>query len=87
MLTALGLSRSKASVLTKAIEPLEAAGILQRANGKYFIVEEEALSHLLIAVANLNVAAQRVLLDKAKERVPEAERLAEEIRNEAKSDS
>ena len=82
MLKALGLPRSKASNLTKAIEPLEAAGILQRSGGQYSIVDEEALGRLLAAAADLDVAAQRVLLEKAKKRVPEAERLADEIRNE-----
>jgi DeoR/GlpR family transcriptional regulator of sugar metabolism len=68
--------------LTKALEPLESAGILKRTGGGYAVVDSDALGSLLVAAAALNIAAKQTLLSKAREEIPAAERLAREIREE-----
>jgi hypothetical protein len=43
----------------------------------------EATGRLLIAAADVNVAAQRVLAERARSGIADAERLAEEVRAES----
>lgn len=83
ILDALDLPRSKAGNLTKALEPLESAGVLRRIEGGYTVVDSDALGRLLAAAADLNIAAKQILLAKAREEIPAAEQLAREIREEA----
>src|ERR1700747_2188355 len=79
LLEPLGIPESNKGRLTKLLAPLEDAGVVTRADKRYYVVESEAMGHLLSAAADVNVAARRVLAERAQSRVPEAERLAEEL--------
>jgi predicted transcriptional regulator len=83
LLARLGLPKGKAPQLSNRIGELETAGLVVRADGSYSVVDVEATGRLLIAAADVNVAAQRVLAKRAQSRVPDAERLAEELKAES----
>jgi hypothetical protein len=84
LLKPLGLTQSNKGQLTKLLAPLEAAGVVTRTDGRYSVVDVEATGRLLTAAADVNVAAQRVLAERARTGVADAERLAEELRVESK---
>jgi predicted transcriptional regulator len=83
LLTRLGLPKGKAGQLSNRIGELEAAGLVARADGSYSVVDVEATGRLLTAAADVNMAAQRVLAERARSCVADAERLAEAIRAES----
>ncbi len=85
LLTRLGLTKRKAGQLTKLIAPLEAAGLLTRTDGQYFVVDPDAMGDLLSAAANANVSAQQVLAERVRLGVRDAEQLAQELRAERDS--
>jgi hypothetical protein len=84
LLTRLGLPKGKAPQLSHRIGELEAAGLVVRADGSYFVVDSDAMGRLLTAAGDVNVAAQRVLAERARSGVADAEHLAEELRAESK---
>jgi DNA-binding transcriptional ArsR family regulator len=86
LLAQLRLPKGKAPQLSNRIGELEAAGLVVRADGSYSVVDVEATGRLLVAAADVNLAAQRVLAARAQAAVPDAERLAEELRAESKPD-
>ena len=81
LLAPLGLTKSKGQ-LTKLIAPLEAAGVVSRTEGRYYVVDSDAMGRLLSAAADVNVSAQRVLAERARLGVADAERLAAELEAE-----
>jgi hypothetical protein len=83
LLEPLGLTQRNKSRLTKLLAPLEAAGVVTRTEGRYSVVDVEATGRLLAAAADVNVAAQRVLAERVRTGVADAERLAEELRAES----
>jgi DNA-binding transcriptional ArsR family regulator len=83
MLPPLGLSQKNKGTLSKLLAPLEAAGVVKRDEGRYYVVESDAVGHLLSAAADVDVAAQRVLVERARSAVTAAERLANELRTES----
>lgn len=82
LLTRLNLAKGKAGQLTKLIAPLETTGVVRRADGQYYVVDPDATARLLSAAADANVAAQRILAERAQVAVRDAEREAEELRAE-----
>jgi DNA-binding transcriptional ArsR family regulator len=84
MLTPLGLRHK--GTLSKLLAPLEAAGLVTRTDDRYSVVNSDAMGCLLTAAAEVDVAAKRVLAERAVSAVPAAERLAEELRAESKPD-
>jgi DNA-binding transcriptional ArsR family regulator len=74
LLVPLGLTKSKGQ-LTKLLAPLEAAGVVSRSDRRYYVVDSDAMGRLLSAAADVNVAAQQVLAERARLRVADAERL------------
>jgi DNA-binding transcriptional ArsR family regulator len=86
MLTQLGLSPKTKGTLSKLLAPLEAAGLVTRTDDRYSVVNTDAMGCLLTAAAEVDVAAKRVLAERAVSAVPAAERLAEELRAESKPD-
>lgn len=90
LMARLGLEKPEAGQLTKLIAPLEAAGLVTRTGAEYEVVDSAALGRLLTAAAEVNLSAQRVLAERARRGVSDAERLADELRaemNEAGQDS
>lgn len=85
LLTPLGLTEKKKAQLSKLLAPLEAAGVVTRTDGRYYVVDRDATGRLLSAVADVNVSAQRLLAERAQLDVVEAERLADDLRNEAQA--
>jgi hypothetical protein len=85
LLEPLRLTKRKGQ-LTKLLAPLEAAGVVTRTDGRYSVVDIEATGRLLAAAADVNLAAQRVLAERARTGVADAERLAAELRAESKPD-
>jgi DNA-binding transcriptional ArsR family regulator len=85
LLPRIGLAKRKAGQLTKLIAPLEAAGLVRRADGQYYVVDHVATGRLLSAAADVNVSAQRILAERAQLAVRDAERLAEELQAERDS--
>ena len=83
LLEPLGLPSSNKGRLTKLLGPLEDAGIVRRAEGRYYVVESEAMGRLLSAAANVDVGAQRILAQRAQTAVQDAERLAQELAAES----
>jgi DNA-binding transcriptional ArsR family regulator len=79
LLARLGLPKGKAGQLSNRIAELEGAGLVIRAGGSYSVVESDAMGRLLAAAAEVNVAAQRALVQRAKIAVTNAERQAEAI--------
>jgi hypothetical protein len=84
LLAPLGLTRSKGQ-LTKLIAPLEASGVVARTDGQYYVVNSDAIGRLLSAAADVNVSAQRVLAERARVAVKNAERVADELRDERRN--
>jgi DNA-binding transcriptional ArsR family regulator len=84
LLEPLGLPSSNRGRLTKLLGPLEDAGIVRRTDNRYYVVESEAMGHMLRAAADVDVGAQRILAQRAQTAVEDAERLAEELRAESK---
>lgn len=82
LLERVGLAKTRAGQLTKLIAPLEAAGLLRREDGQYYVVDPIATGRLLSAAADANVSAQRILAERAQSGVREAQRLAEELQAE-----
>jgi len=78
----LGLARNKAGQLSNRIGELEAAGLVTRTDDRYYVVDSGAVGRLLAAAADVNVAAQRVLAERARTGVADAERLARELTGE-----
>ena len=83
LLKPLGLTQRNKGQLTRLLAPLEAAGVVTRTDGRYSVVDVEATGRLLAAAAEVNLAAQRVLVERARSGVADAERLAEELRAES----
>lgn len=83
LLNALDMSGAKRGQLTKLLEELEQAGLVERESGTYRVVASAAMGQLLSTAAEINVAAQRCLATRAELRIREAEREAEELRREA----
>src|SRR5436309_3192967 len=77
-----GLDKSQAGQLTKLLDPLEEAGIVRRADGRYYLVDRANVGRLLITAADLHVSAQKSIAERAQAQVSDAERLAEDIRSE-----
>ena len=84
LLTRLRFPKGKAGQLSNRIGELEAAGLVVRTDGAYSVVASDAMGRLLTAAADVNVTAQRVLAERARTGVADAERLAEELRAESK---
>lgn len=82
LLTRLDLAKRKAGQLTKLIAPLEAAGLVRRADSRYYVVDPDATGRLLSAAADANVSARRILAERAQVAVRDAQRLAEELQAE-----
>jgi DNA-binding transcriptional ArsR family regulator len=79
LLEPLGLASSNKGRLTKLLGPLEDAGIVRRTDNRYYVVETEAMGHLLSAAAVVDVGAQRVLAERAQTAVAAAGQLAREL--------
>ncbi len=82
LLEPLGLTESKGQ-LTKLLAPLEAAGVVRRTDKRYYVVESKAMGRLLSAAADVDVAAQRILAQRARTAVEDAERLARALAAES----
>lgn len=82
LLERLGIEKRKAGQLTKLIAPLETAGLLTRTGVRFELVDSAGVGRLLSAAAEVNLSAQRVLAERARRGVSDAERLAEELRAE-----
>lgn len=83
MLAPLGLSQKRKGDLSKLLAPLEAAGIVKRDENRYYVIESDAVGRFLSAAADIDLAAQRVLAERAQQRVEDAKRLADELRDES----
>ncbi|HUN77402.1 MAG TPA: hypothetical protein VMU32_00610 [Solirubrobacteraceae bacterium] len=83
LLEPLGLPSSNKGRLTKLLGPLEDAGIVRRIDNRYYVAESEAIGRLLSAAADVDVAAQRILAQRAQTAVEDAERLARELAAES----
>jgi DNA-binding transcriptional ArsR family regulator len=83
LLEPLGIPGSNKGRLTKLLGPLEDAGIVTRTDKRYYVAESEAMGRLLSAAADVDVAAQRILAERAHAAVEDAERLARELAAEA----
>jgi Spy/CpxP family protein refolding chaperone len=81
LLELLGLPKEKAGQLSKLIDPLEGAGIVQHSESRYQLVDAAAAARLLIAAADLDAAAQKALLERAQRRLAEAEGRAKHLRD------
>jgi len=79
MLEPLGLGEKGKGTLSKLLAPLEEAGIVRRADGRYYAVEHEALGRLLSAAAAVDVGAKQAIADRAQTAVPAARQLAAEL--------
>jgi predicted transcriptional regulator len=79
LLSRLGLAKGKAGQLSNRIGELEAAGLVARTDGSYSVVDSDAMGRLLTAAAEVNVAAQHVLAERARTGVADAEQLAREV--------
>jgi DNA-binding transcriptional ArsR family regulator len=82
LLRSLGLAKSEAGTLTKHLASLEEAGVVRREGAQYYLSDADAAGAALVALADLHVSARRLLAERAQLEVPEAERLAEELRRE-----
>lgn len=83
LLEPLGIASSNRGRLTKLLGPLEDAGIVTRTDDRYSVVDTEAMGRLLSAAADVDVAAQRILAERAQTAVKHAERLARELAAES----
>lgn len=83
LLNALGMARDKRGQLTKLLDELEQAGLVERADGVYRPVAPDAMGQLLSKAAEVNLAAQRLLAARAALNIKDAEHEAEELRCEA----
>src|SRR5437764_6582020 len=72
LLSPLGLTSGNKGQLTKFLAPLEDAGIVRRADKRYYVVESEAMGRLLSAAGEVDVAAQRILAQRAQVAVVDA---------------
>ena len=81
LLVPLGLTKSKGQ-LTKLLAPLQAAGVVRRTDGQYYVVDGDAIGRLLGAAGDADVSARRILADRAQVAVGEAERVASELHAE-----
>jgi DNA-binding transcriptional ArsR family regulator len=79
LLKPLGLASSNRGRLTKLLGPLEDAGIVRRTDNRYYVIESEAVGRLLSAAGVVDVGAQRILAQRARTAVEDAERLAREL--------
>jgi DNA-binding transcriptional ArsR family regulator len=86
LLDPLGLTSSNKGQLTKLLAPLEDAGIVKRTDRRYYVVESEAMGRLLSAAADVDVAAQRILAQRAQTAVEDAEGLARELAAETNAE-
>jgi len=82
ILSALEMSRAKAGVLTKALDPLEGSGLVVREEGRYGVVNRVAILKLLAVGSELDVEARRRLAEQAQKEIPTAEETAAELRKE-----
>jgi DNA-binding transcriptional ArsR family regulator len=85
LLEPLGLPSSNKGRLTKLLGPLEDAGIVRRTDNRYYVVESNAMGRLLSAAADVDVAAQLILAQRAQTAVEDAEQLARELAAESDS--
>jgi DNA-binding transcriptional ArsR family regulator len=82
ILASLDMSRGQAGTLTKAIETLEIAGLVRRDGAAYGPVDPNGIARLLLAGAELQVAAKTQLAEQAQKAIPSAEKAAAELRRE-----
>ena|SRR6202035_3187385 len=82
LLAHLEMSKRNGGQLTKMLTVLEEAGLVERTDGQYHLVDQAAVSSLLIAAAELDVSVRKVLATRAQGGVTEAEVLARELVSE-----
>jgi DNA-binding transcriptional ArsR family regulator len=83
LLAPLGLPSSNKGRLTKLLGPLVDAGIVRCTDSRYYVVESDAMGRLLSAAADVDVAAQRILVQRAQTAVEDAEQRARELAAES----
>jgi predicted transcriptional regulator len=82
LLAKLGMTKQNRGQLTKLLAPLENAGLVERTEGEYQVVDGLAMGRLLVAAADLDVSAHKILARRAQVSVVEAESLARELASE-----
>jgi DNA-binding transcriptional ArsR family regulator len=82
LLDHLGLGKRNGGNLTKLLAVLEEVGIVERTEGHYNLVDQSAVSSLLLAAAELDVSARKVLATRAQASVVDAEELARGLKAE-----
>lgn len=83
LLDFIGMPPTKRGQLTKHLDELEHAGLIERVNGVYRVVAADPMGRLLSTAAEVNVAAQRRLAERAEIRIKDAELEAQELQREA----
>jgi hypothetical protein len=82
LLGRLDLPKAKGGTLSTRLAELEDDGLVSRVDGRYRVVAAEPLGDLLAAAADVNVAAQRAIADRAQLGIIGAERLADALHAE-----
>jgi DNA-binding transcriptional ArsR family regulator len=86
LLPLLGIEKKDRGQLTKLLEPLEDAGLVKRVEARYELVDRVNARKLLIAAADLDVAAQRTLAERQQQAVAAAAETATRLRRDLGED-